>query len=172
MTRSWALQAWLIATSAQMGMLIQFNVGANTEPSEERSAEQQLAAGDAASLSFEERFGLLIQHEVAARSSYRLTQRLRWAKLPIAACLEDLDTRAPRGITPAELAQVTDLAWVTQHLNVLITGPTGVGKSFLAAALAHAACRADFSVRCFRLPRWVDELARHTALHKRSTFFR
>ena len=134
--------------------------------------EQQLAAGDASSLSFEERFGLLIQHEVAARSSYRLTQRLRWAKLPIAACLEDLDTRAPRGITPAELAQVTDLAWVTQHLNVLITGPTGVGKSFLAAALAHAACRADFSVRCFRLPRLVDELARHTALHKRSAFFR
>ena len=88
--------------------------------------EQQLAAGHAAALSFEERFGLLIQHEVVARSSYRLTQRLRWAKLPIAACLEDLDTRAPRGITPAELAQVTDLAWVTQHLNVLITGPTGV----------------------------------------------
>ena len=53
-----------------------------------------------------------------------------------------------------------------------MTASTGVGKSYLAAALAHAACRADFTVRCFRLPRLVDELARHTALQKRSTFFR
>ena len=57
-------------------------------------------------------------------------------------------------------------------MNVLITGPTRVGKSYLAAALAHAACRADYAVRCFRLPRLIDELARHTALQKRSTFFR
>lgn len=134
--------------------------------------EQQLATGDDSLLSFEDRLGLLIAHEVAERSSYRLAQRLRWAKLPLSACLEDLDTRTPRGISPAELAQVTDLAWIKQHLNVLICGPTGVGKSFLAAALAHAACRADFSVRCFRLPRLIDELARHTALHKRSMFFR
>ncbi len=134
--------------------------------------EQQLATGDDSSLSFEDRLGLLIAHEIAERSSYRLAQRLRWAKLPLSACLEDLDTRTPRGISPAELAQVTDLAWIKQHLNVLICGPTGVGKSFLAAALAHAACRADFSVRCFRLPRLIDELARHTALHKRSMFFR
>ena len=134
--------------------------------------EQQLATGDDSPLSFEDRLGLLIAHEVAERSSYRLAQRLRWAKLPLSACLEDLDTRTPRGISPAELAQVTDLAWIKQHLNVLICGPTGVGKSFLAAALAHAACRADYSVRCFRLPRLIDELARHTALHKRSMFFR
>ena len=53
-----------------------------------------------------------------------------------------------------------------------MTASTGVGKSYLAAALAHAACRADFTVRCFRLPRLVDELARHTVLQKRSTFFR
>ena len=134
--------------------------------------EQQLATSDASPLSFEDRLGLLIQHELSHRSTYRLAQRLRWAKLPLPACLEDLDTRAPRGITAAQLAQVTDLAWIRQHLNVLICGPTGVGKSFLAAALAHAACRADYAVRCFRLPRLIDELVRHTALHKRSTFFR
>ena len=54
---------------------------------------------------------------------------------------------------------------------MLITGPTGVGKSYLATAIAHAACRADFSVRCYRLPRLIDELARYSAMQKRSAFF-
>jgi len=134
--------------------------------------EQQLAVGEPTTQPFETRLGLMIQHEVVERASFRLAQRLRWAKLPMPACLEDLDTRTPRGVDPGQLAQVTDLAWVVQHLNVLITGPTGVGKSYLASALAHAACRADLSVRCFRLPRLIDELARYTALQRRSAFFR
>jgi DNA replication protein DnaC len=134
--------------------------------------EQQLAAPDTQRLSFDERLGLLLQHELTARASARLAQRLRWAKLPQLASLEDLDTRTPRGLDRAVLAQVTDLNWIAQHLNVLITGPCGVGKSYVACALAHAACRADYSVRCFRLPRLVDELTRVTALQKRSAFFR
>jgi len=134
--------------------------------------EQQLAAPDTQRLAFEERFGLLLQHEVAARASARLAQRLRWARLPQLASLEDLDTRTPRGLDPATLAQVTDLSWIAQHLNVLITGPCGVGKSYLVCALAHAACRTDHSVRCFRLSRLVDELTRMAALQKRSAFFR
>jgi DNA replication protein DnaC len=67
---------------------------------------------------------------------------------------------------------VSDLGWIREHLNVLITGPTGVGKSYLGAALAHSACRADFSVRCFRLPRLVEELARYAAMQRRSALFR
>jgi|SRR5579863_425 len=134
--------------------------------------EQQLAAPDTHRLGFEERLGLLLQHETVARASARLAQRLRWARLPQLASLEDLDTRTPRGLDAAVLAQVTDLNWIAQHLNVLLTGPCGVGKSYLACALAHAACRADYSVRCFRLPRLVDELTRVTALQKRSGFFR
>ena len=134
--------------------------------------EQQHTSADLTDRSFEDRLGLMIQQEITERSIYRLAQRLRWAKLPMPACLEDLDTRAPRGLDPAQLAQLTDLAWIREHLNVLMTGPTGVGKSYLAAALAHAACRADFSVRCFRLPRLVEELARYGAMQKRSALFR
>lgn len=137
-----------------------------------QALEQQMTAGDGAALSFEDRLGLLIQHEITERASHRLAQRLRWAKLPQNACLEDLDTRSPRGVDPAVLAHLTDLGWIKSHLNLLITGPTGVGKSYLAAALAHAACRADFSVRCFRLPRLVDELARYAALQKRSALLK
>ncbi len=133
--------------------------------------EQQLAAPDTQRLGFEDRLGLLLQHEAAARASARLAQRLRWARLPQLASLEDLDTRTPRGLDPAVLAPITDLSWIAQHLNVLVTGPCGVGKSFVACALAHAACRADYAVRCFRLPRLVDELTRATALQKRSAFF-
>ena len=134
--------------------------------------EQQQASPDLTDRSFEDRLGLMIQQEILERSGYRLAQRLRWAKLPMPACVEDLDTRAPRGLDPAQLAQVIDLAWIREHLNVLVTGPTGVGKSYLAAALAHAACRADFAVRCFRLPRLVEELARYGAMQKRSALFR
>lgn len=135
--------------------------------------EQQLALPDRAQMSFEERLGFLIRQELSERACARLTQRLRWAKLPLAAaCIEDLDSRTPRGFDPAQLRQLTELGWIREHLNVLITGPTGVGKSFIACALAHAACRADFSVRCFRLPRLLEELARYSALHKRSAFYR
>jgi DNA replication protein DnaC len=134
--------------------------------------EHQLAAPDQRERSFDERLGLMIQQEIQERSCYRLAQRLRWAKLPMPACLEDLDTRSPRGVDAAQLAQVTDLAWIRQHLNVLITGPTGVGKSYLGSALAHAACRADLSVRCFRMPRLVEELARYGAMQKRSALLR
>jgi DNA replication protein DnaC len=134
--------------------------------------EQQLASPDRTDRSFEDRLALMIQHEITERATYRLAQRLRWAKLPMPACIEDLDTRAPRGIDPALLAQLIDLGWIREHLNVLVTGPTGVGKSYLGAALAHAACRADFSVRCFRLPRLVEELARYAAMQRRSALFR
>ncbi len=134
--------------------------------------EQQMTGADSTARSFEDRLGLLIQHEITDRASYRLAQRLRWAKLPQNACLEDLDTRTARGVDPAVLTQLTDLAWIKQHLNLLITGPTGVGKSYLAAALAHAACRADFSVRCFRLPRLIDEFTRYAALQKRSALLK
>jgi len=134
--------------------------------------ERQLTDPDIENLSFEERLGLLLQHELAERDTLRLAQRLRFACLPQPACLEDIDTRLPRKMDTALLSTIRDLAWIARHLNVLITGPTGVGKSFIGAALAHGACRADYSVRCFRLPRLIDELARAHAFQRRSNFLR
>jgi DNA replication protein DnaC len=134
--------------------------------------EQQLTTLASNDLNFEERLGLLIQHELIERQSCRLRQRLRWAKFTQVAALEDLDLKAARGIDRAALSQVTDLGWIRERLNVIVTGPTGVGKSFLACAIGHAACRADHSVRCFRLPRLIDELTRHAVLQTKSTFLR
>ena len=135
--------------------------------------EQQLADREASALRFEERLALMLQHERAERASSRLVQRLRWARLPQgSACIEDLDTRFPRGVDPVTLATVRDLSWIQKRFNVLIVGPCGVGKSFFASALAHAACRADYSVRCYRLPRLAEDLARAHALQRRSALLR
>jgi DNA replication protein DnaC len=134
--------------------------------------EQQLTTAKSNELSFDERLGLLIQHEIVERQSCRLRQRLRWAKLTQPAAIEDIDLKAARGLDRASLSQVTGLQWITEHLNVLLTGPTGVGKSYIACAIGHAACRADHSVRAFRLPRLIDELNRHAALQNKSTFLR
>jgi len=137
-----------------------------------RALESQQGQAEARTLPFEDRLGLLIQHELVERQSARLAQRLRWAKLGQPACIEDLDARTPRGIERGRLTQLTQLDWIDQHLNVLITGPTGVGKSYIACALAHQACRQDRSVRYFRLSRLTENLLRAGATQKRSAFFK
>lgn len=134
--------------------------------------EQLLHSTQHASLSFEERLSVMIQHEISERDSKRMALRLRWAKLPQSAALEDLDTRTTRGIDPKVIAMLAALTWIKDKLNVLITGPCGVGKSFIASALCHAACRADYSVRSSRLPRLVEELTRHHAQANRSAFLK
>ena len=113
-----------------------------------------------------------MQHELADRQAHRLGQRLRWAKLGQNACIEDLDTRATRGLERGRLTQLAQLDWIDQHLNLLVTGATGVGKSYLACALAHQACRQDKSVRYYRLPRLAEDLLRAGALQKKSALFK
>jgi DNA replication protein DnaC len=134
--------------------------------------EQQLTTQASHELSFDERLALLIQNELIERQSCRLRQRLRWAKLAQPAVLEDLDLKAARGLDRAALGQVSNLAWIPEHLNLLITGPTGVGKSYIACALGNAACRADYSVRFYRIPRLIDDLARYAAMQNKSTLLR
>ena len=133
--------------------------------------ERDRGNAEVQAMGFEDRLSLLVAHELAERQSARLSQRLRWARLPQPACVEALDAKAVRGIERGRLAQLTQLRWIDEHLNVLITGPTGVGKSFIACALAHQACRADLSVRYLRLPRLAEELLRAGAQQKKSAFF-
>lgn len=133
---------------------------------------RQIDLPDQRDLAFEDRLGLLIEQEAVDRQAQRLAQRLRWARLPQPATLEDLDLRTPRGLDRALIKQITSLAWIEQRANVLVVGPTGVGKSYLACALGHAACRADHSVRCYRLSHLVEDLARAHALQHRSRFLK
>lgn len=109
-------------------------------------------------LPFEERLGLLVDREITERESRKLTSRLRRARLRYNAALEDLDLRHPRGMDRALIASLASCQWVREHLNVLITGPTGIGKSFLACALAHKACRVGHGALYHRLHRLLQEL--------------
>lgn len=132
----------------------------------------QLTMPDINDMDFMDRLGLLVDRESAERDTIRLRTRLRFAQIPQQACIEDLDTRTPRGVDKSTFQHALSLNWIDEHLNVLVTGPTGVGKSYLASAIAQAACRNDYSVRCFRMPRLVDELAKAQAMNNRSAFFR
>ena len=111
-------------------------------------------------LSFDERFALLVDAEYLARDNRRLGRLLKDAELRIPqACLEDVDTTNSRGVDRAMLRQLATETWVTGHLNVLVTGPTGVGKSYIASAIGQAACRRRQRVLYKRMPRLFDELA-------------
>lgn len=128
-------------------------------PGMAQALEEQLTQPDIDQLGFEERLGLLVDREVTHRDNRVLQGRLSRARLRQQACLEDVDTRTPRGLDRATLARLGTGQWLREHHNVLITGPAGVGKSYLACALAHQACRLGFSARYLRLPRLLEELA-------------
>jgi DNA replication protein DnaC len=122
--------------------------------------QRQCASPQFADLSFEERVGLLIDHEWTAREQRKLQRRLQAANLRHQASLEDIDWQAPRrGLDKALVGSLATCAWIQQHQNLLIIGPTGIGKSWLAAAFAERACRSGYPAYSLRLPRLFQDLA-------------
>ena len=118
--------------------------------------QQQMAEVD--SLGFEERLGLLVDREATERENRKLATRLKKAKLRQSASIEDLDFRKNRGMDKALILSLAACAWIAKGINILICGPTGVGKSYLACALAHKACLEGYTALYLRLPRLFDEL--------------
>ena len=124
-----------------------------------RELAEQRALPEAAGLGFEERLGLLADCELTERSSRRLALKLRYAKLRQSAALEDLDTRAPRGLDQALIVLLATCQWIQDHHHLCVIGPTGIGKSWLACALGHKGCREGFSVLYKRASRLFTDLA-------------
>ena len=110
-------------------------------------------------LSFEERLGLLVDRELTTQENRRLVRHLAQARLRLNATLEDLDYRHPRGLDKGLIATLATGQWIRTHDHVLITGPTGTGKTYLACALGHMACRLGCSALYLRLPRFFRDLA-------------
>ena len=117
------------------------------------------AKSEANDLGHREWLGLLLDREASWRRDKRLVARLRYAKLRQQACIEDVDYRAPRGLDRALFQKLAQGDWIGAHDNLALIGPTGVGKSWLASALGHNACRDNRSVLYHRVPKLFEELA-------------
>ena len=121
---------------------------------------EQMQMPDIGKLSFDDRLGLLVDREITERENRRLKTRLRKAKLrQRSACVEDVDFRHPRELDKTLFMHLADCRWLKEHNNVLIIGPTGVGKTYLACALAHKACCQGYSAAYFRLPKILHEMS-------------
>jgi len=118
-----------------------------------------LSRPDQVQLTFAERLGLLVDHEWLRREENRLSRRLKAARLKVTASVEEVDLHTPRGLDRQVFLSLVGGDYLRQHHNLVIAGATGVGKTFLACALADKACRDGFGARYFRLPRLLFELA-------------
>ncbi|MCP4722761.1 MAG: ATP-binding protein [Desulfobacteraceae bacterium] len=122
--------------------------------------EQQMSQPEMAALSFEDRFGMLLDAEWSYRENRKLHNRLRRASFRIQeASVEQIDYQIPRKLKKAVVLRLTNSDWVAKHQNLIITGPTGIGKSYLACALAQKACRDGYTAFYTRLSRVLYELS-------------
>lgn len=124
-----------------------------------RGLSEQMQNPEIELLSFEELLGLLVDRQLTERENQLTTRRLANAKLRQQAYLEDIDFRTSRGLDRTLFARLSEGAWVREGHHILITGPTGIGKTYLACALAQKACRDGTAAYYVRLPRLVNDLA-------------
>lgn len=120
--------------------------------------DEQRRMPEVGSLDFEDRLALLLEREHLARENRRLTRLLQLARLRHTASIKDVNFRVKRGLDKSQLLRLASADWIHQHGVLLITGPTGTGKRWLACALGHSACRHGYTVRYLRLPRLLPEL--------------
>ena len=123
-----------------------------------KAFREQLEQPFMTELSFEDRIGLLVDIEITTRENHRLQKRLSKAKLQQSACLEDIDYLATRSLDKSLLATLSQCQWAASHQNILIVGPCGTGKTFLACALAHKACLLGSTVQHYRIGRLLSDL--------------
>ena len=124
-----------------------------------KAFQEQRSQSEIAQMSFDERLGLLVDREVTERDSRRISTRLRQAHLRQDACIENIDYSQHRGLDKSMVKTLATGQWLKDHLNVLITGPCGVGKSFIACALSHKACLLGYTALYVRAPRLFNDLA-------------
>lgn len=120
--------------------------------------QEQLEGHDVMGLPFDDRFGLIVDREWVLRQEKRTRARIDKAKLKHQACREDTNYRHPRGLDKALMLELYACQWVRAKRNLILTGPTGIGKTWLACALANACCREGFTAQYARVPRLVHEL--------------
>lgn len=123
-----------------------------------KALQEQMQMDACQSMTFEERLGLMLDREVTERENRRLQTLLRKAKLHQQAAIEDLDHHTPRSLDRQLMTRLRSMQWVRERLNLLVTGPTGIGKSWIACALGNKACREGLSTRYFRLSRLFQAL--------------
>ena len=121
--------------------------------------KEQLQQPSLSNLSFEERFGLLVDRQWTWKEDRKMKRLLEEAKLKINACMEDIDYKSPRGIDRSVMMTLSSCDWIKKYQNVILTGPTGAGKTFLACALAHKACRQGCRAFYIRAPKFYYHLA-------------
>lgn len=121
--------------------------------------DEQVKSNACQDMTFEERLGLLVDREMTERTNRQIAIRLKLSKLRQSSCVEDIDYRQARSLDRSLLVELTGCAWISRHDNCLITGPTGVGKTYLACALANKACREGFKVTYERTSRLLESVA-------------
>jgi DNA replication protein DnaC len=121
--------------------------------------DEQMQMNSLDDMGFEERLGLLLDREIADRQTRRMNTRLRKARLRQDSCIEDIDFRHPRGLDKSLVMRLAGCDWIKAHNNLIVTGPTGVGKTYLACAFAQKACREGYNTIYMRISKLFEDLS-------------